>query len=238
MTLSIGIFKIISLSSAGLDKYLSDHVLALHGEHGDAVCADPRESDLPLEQRLMSCRDTISPVLMKKDLAHVRATVQPALGEDAKAVLKEFYLQLRAEDNSDDAPVTTRQLESLIRLTESRARLALRTEATGADAVDVVEVFQQCMRDVRADSAALGPIIGGSKPMGLAKASKLLIAALNKHSERSRTSMFSVAEIKEVMMRAKIEVRSFDSLMHALNEQGFLLKKGTNIFQLQTSTCL
>ena len=174
---------------------------------------------------------------MKKYIAHVRSTIQPSLSTDAKSVLKEFYLQLRGEDNSDETPVTTRQLESLIRLTESRARLAQRDVATGADAVDVVEIFQHCMRDIRSDGNAVGPA-GAGKPMGVAKASKLLIAALNKHSERSCTSIFSVVEIKDVMSRSKIEVKSFDSLMCALNEQGFLLKKGPNIFQLQTSTCL
>merc|ERR1719265_2434240 len=99
---------------------------------------------------------------MKKYIAHVRSTVNPTLSDDAKAVLREFYLQLRAQDCSDDAPVTTRQLESLIRLTESRARVAQRDSATGPDAVDVVEIFQHCMKDIRADTT--GP--ADKKAMG------------------------------------------------------------------------
>jgi DNA helicase MCM8 len=205
------------------------------GESGSQF--EPHDSDLPLEQKLMSCKDQLDPLLMKKYIAHVRSTIQPTLSDDAKAVLKEYYLQLRSEDNNEETPITTRQLESLIRLTESRARVAQRCVATGADAIDVVEIFQHCLRDAKADSNVAGPA-GNGKAMGVTKASKLLIAALNRHSERTCTSLFSVTEIKEVMMRAKIEVKSFDSLMCALNDQGFLLKKGPNIFQLQTSTCL
>lgn len=230
------IFILLDRPDSGLDKYLSDHVLAMHAGESSSQFED-HESDLPLEQRLMSCKDQIEPHLMKKYIAHVRSTVHPTLSDDAKAVLKEFYLALRAQDTNDETPVTTRQLESLIRLTESRARVAQRSEATGEDAVDVVEIVQQCMRDIRADVAA-GARGGGNKAMGVTKAGKLLVAALNKHSERTCTSLFSVPEIKEVMARAKIQVNSFDSLMAVLNEQGFLLKKGTNIFQLQTSSCL
>ena len=230
------IFILLDRPDSGLDKYLSDHVLAMHaGESSSQV--PPHQSDLPLEQKLMSCKDQLEPLQMKKYIAHVRSTIQPVLSDDAKAVLKEYYLQLRSEDNSDETPITTRQLESLIRLTESRARVAQRGVATSADAIDVVEIFQHCMRDAKADRNAAGPS-GTGKTMGVGKASKLLIAALNRHSEQTCTSLFSVVEIKEVMARAKIEVRSFDSLMFALNDQGFLLKKGTNIFQLQTSTCL
>lgn len=46
-------------------------------------------------------------------------------------MLRAFYLELRAKaPAADGAPITTRQLESLIRLTEARARADLRTTAT------------------------------------------------------------------------------------------------------------
>lgn len=46
----------------------------------------------------------------------------------AAQVLKEFYLELRrkAVESVDSAPITTRQLESLVRLAEARARADLR----------------------------------------------------------------------------------------------------------------
>lgn len=42
----------------------------------------------------------------------------------------------------DSTPITTRQLESLIRLTESRARLELREVATKEDAEEVIEIMK------------------------------------------------------------------------------------------------
>ena len=50
-------------------------------------------------------------------------------------MLQNFYLTLRSKHKSvDGTPVTTRQLESLIRLSEARAKLELRREVTEQDA--------------------------------------------------------------------------------------------------------
>ena len=144
------LFILLDRPDASLDRYLSEHVLAIHGDNGAASSSvEAWESDLPLEQKLQSCKEELDLVMMRKYIAHIRDNVKPVLGDDAKAVLKEFYLQLRAEDVTDEAPVTTRQLESLIRLTESRAKIAQRSVATAMDAVDVVEIVRHCMRDVK-----------------------------------------------------------------------------------------
>merc|ERR1711969_41859 len=70
----------------------------------------------------------------------------------AKRVLLNFYIQLRRQhQNSDATPITTRQLESLIRLAEARAKLELRQVVTESDALDVVEVMRASIYDVMVD---------------------------------------------------------------------------------------
>ena len=52
-------------------------------------------------------------------------------------------MELRKQHQTQDStPITTRQLESLIRLTEARARLELREVATKEDAGDVIEIMK------------------------------------------------------------------------------------------------
>ena len=46
------------------------------------------------------------------------------------------------QQDADSVPVTTRQLESLIRLTEARAKMELREQCTRSDAQDVVEIMK------------------------------------------------------------------------------------------------
>ena len=58
-------------------------------------------------------------------------------------VLQQFYIDLRQNYRSPDStPITTRQIESLVRLAEARARLELREEVTQQDAEDVVEMMK------------------------------------------------------------------------------------------------
>lgn len=55
-------------------------------------------------------------------MGYARQYVHPTLSPEAAQVLQEFYLELRKQNQAaDSTPITTRQLESLIRLTEVNA---------------------------------------------------------------------------------------------------------------------
>ena len=76
----------------------------------------------PLSDRLKTNRLTFDPVpgqLLRKYIDYSRKYVHPRLSTEAGEVLQEFYLELRKRRQTHDCtPITTRQLESLIRLTE------------------------------------------------------------------------------------------------------------------------
>ena len=56
--------------------------------------------------------------------------------KSAAEILQKFYLKLRDNDMAaDGTPITARQLESLVRLAQARARLDLREEITAEDAM-------------------------------------------------------------------------------------------------------
>lgn len=57
------------------------------------------------------------------------------MSEPAAEKLRSFYLLLRDRSTSaDGTPITARQLESLVRLAEARARVDLRDVVTAEDA--------------------------------------------------------------------------------------------------------
>lgn len=63
--------------------------------------------------------DPIPPCLLRKYISYARQYVHPKLSPEAAQTIQDFYLSLRAQSHSPDStPITTRQLESLIRLTE------------------------------------------------------------------------------------------------------------------------
>lgn len=58
------------------------------------------------------------------------------MSRSAVEILQNFYLWLRDRNTSaDGTPITARQLESLVRLAEARARVDLRDEISEQDAL-------------------------------------------------------------------------------------------------------
>ena len=68
----------------------------------------------------------------------------------------QFYLGLREKyQNSDCTPITTRQLESLIRLSQARAKLGLRSTVTQQDAEDVIGLMKESLYEVLQDETGI-----------------------------------------------------------------------------------
>jgi len=104
------------------------------------------EMDRPLSERLRLTSDDdleLVPLpLLRKYIAYARKYVHPRLSPEAAATLQDFYLMMRAKHRSPDGtPVTTRQLESMIRMAEAKARMELRETVTRRDAMDVIEIM-------------------------------------------------------------------------------------------------
>jgi DNA replicative helicase MCM subunit Mcm2 (Cdc46/Mcm family) len=63
----------------------------------------------------------------------------------------------------DTVPITTRQLEALIRLCQARAKACLRDFVLREDALDVVELMRRSVEQVHSDeSGVMDPIRGGA----------------------------------------------------------------------------
>ena len=63
--------------------------------------------------------------LLRKYVSYAKG-IKPVLSEEALKQLSDFYLAMRSASETEGSPVaiTARQLESLVRLSEARARVA------------------------------------------------------------------------------------------------------------------
>ncbi|CAI6003192.1 unnamed protein product [Closterium sp. NIES-65] len=156
------------------------------------------------------------------------------LSEEARAVIKAFYLRLREHSRAmDGPPITARQLESLVRLAEARARVELREEVTEADAQEAVELMGECLLDKLTDEAGnIDAGRGGSSSKS--KESKRFLAALQRTAKQAIKTCFSRKELAQLADDMCLRVPDLHALIDSLNEAGFLLKKGGGLFQVQT----
>lgn len=202
------------------------------------ACGPTRPS---LLSRLRSCSvgDALLPPLFRQYVAYARSKVHPVLSAGAKKVLQEFYLRLRREAHeqaADTTPITTRQLESLIRLAEARARSELRREVTEGDAQDVIEIMRESMLATLTDET--GEIdLGRSTGMSRSKDARLFVAALHAESQRVRSAIFDKTALKRVAESIGVQPvgERFDTLIETINYQGYVTKKGPGRYELQSS---
>ena len=96
----------------------------------------------------------ISIKLLKKYIKHAKR-IEPFITEEAKERIKEFYLELRSDYDSDDAIVSilARNLDALVRLSEAYAKMALRDKVTKEDVEDIIKLFKRYLKDIGYDEA-------------------------------------------------------------------------------------
>jgi len=128
------IFVLRDVPNKETDSKMSEHILEIH-----------RRGISPVEAQI----DT---ELLRKYVSYAKS-VYPSLNPEALKRLKEFYLAMRNASETEGSPVaiTTRQLESLVRCAEARARVALRKEVTAEDAEAAITIMKKSLEEVGID---------------------------------------------------------------------------------------
>jgi DNA helicase MCM8 len=178
--------------------------------------------------------EPLPPSFVRKYIGYARKYCFPKLSSGAKEVLKNFYRGLRKSYHSPDSiPITTRQLESLIRLAQARAKIELREEVTEEDALDVVEIMKESLYDVLTDEYGQ---LDFRRTTGMSKSKQVnqFIAFLNQESQRQMKATFSHKELIEMARHFRVK-GDLDNFIDMLNQNGYLLKKGGNTYKLATS---
>ncbi len=106
-----------------------------------------------LETHTMKNMDyAIEPELLRKYIAYARK-LSPELTDEAMDVLEEFYVSMRNSSNDEDSPVpiTARQLEAIIRLSEASAKTKLKDKVEADDAKQAIRLTNACLREVGYD---------------------------------------------------------------------------------------
>ena len=130
------IFPIKDLPDPQKDEELAGFVLELH-----------KESKVK--------KGIIDTPLLRKYLAYAKGSVVPKLTDGAMNMLKQYYLRMRAmgsqEGGVKSIPISARQLEGMIRLSEANAKLRLGNEVTVEDAKRAINLLEYCLRQVAMD---------------------------------------------------------------------------------------
>ncbi|MEM4366503.1 MAG: minichromosome maintenance protein MCM, partial [Candidatus Woesearchaeota archaeon] len=130
------IFPIKDVPDPSKDERMARFILQLHK---DSAAENP---PIPTE-------------LLRKYISFARQNFFPKLTEGAMEEIKEYYLKMRTSGSKEGVvnvvPISARQLEALVRLSEASARLRLSDKVLRKDAKKAIELLDYCLREVALD---------------------------------------------------------------------------------------
>ncbi|CAL1526212.1 unnamed protein product [Lymnaea stagnalis] len=92
------------------------------------------------------------------------------------------------------------------------------------------------MQDVYSDHFGLIDFHRSQHGSGMSGRSlpKKFVAALQKVAEQTYNNLFTVQQMRQISKDIGVSIPDFEGFITSLNTQGFLLKKGPKVYQLQT----
>ena len=131
------IFVLRDVPNKEADGKMSEHILEMHRK-GLSPVEPPMPSDM-----------------LRKYISYAKG-IKPVLTQEAVQRLKDFYLAMRSASESEGSPVaiTARQLESLVRISEARARASLRKEVLTEDAEAAIAIMKRSLEEVGIDMSS------------------------------------------------------------------------------------
>jgi replicative DNA helicase Mcm len=131
-----------------------DLIFILKDQPDSSRDADMAEHILNLHRVLTSGEPPLTVELLKKYVSYAKK-IKPAITDEVIERFKSFYVKMRTASieggEAAAVAITARQLESLVRMAEARARAHLRKEITVEDAEATINLMQKSLEQVGVD---------------------------------------------------------------------------------------
>jgi replicative DNA helicase Mcm len=200
----------------------------------DKTKDDAIASHVLFEQQNSIQRGSIDPALFRKYIAYAKQKVIPKLSDEAVSEIKNFYVTLRNAPTQSDSPlkpipITARQLEALVRLSEASAKTRLSPIVEKEDAERAINLMKfylmQAGYDYESKSFDIDKIITG---VTASKRNKINEVRETIFKLESRIGKLIPMEELEKEIGDKIQKQDIDEALDKLALSGdiFYPKKG------------
>ncbi|RLN56746.1 hypothetical protein BBP00_00007843 [Phytophthora kernoviae] len=153
------IFIVRDIQDDARDRQMAAHVVRMHTNALASAAGKPSAGENA------SSGGEFDPWLLKKFITYCRARCAPRLSVGAAQALQDFYVGVRddvrrTQDGETTIPVTVRQLEALVRISESLAKMHLLNEATCEHVQEAIRLFSVSTMNAAKDGGTQG-LFGG-----------------------------------------------------------------------------
>ncbi|MGH7319992.1 MAG: hypothetical protein ACRELA_10275, partial [Candidatus Rokuibacteriota bacterium] len=235
------IFALTDKPDPERDRVLASHILDVHHAGAIAAYLEHHPEGVYTEEDAQEATARIRPPIerdfLRKYIAYAKRTCYPVLTPEAQQRLQDYYVNIRraaAGEGSGPVPMTARQLEALVRLSEASARVRLSNEVGVDDANRAIAIVEYWLNKVaRADGVLDIDIVAS----GTSTSQRERIAAVLKHIRELAAGDAEGlgAAYDDVVARAaadRIEEAKVRETIERLKQQGRIYEKRANRFKL------
>jgi replicative DNA helicase Mcm len=234
------IFAMTDKTSSDRDASITQHILKAHRRGQVRIQADPSNIEGGLDgEKILKDTTAMTPVLdrdfLRKYVAYSKK-MSPILTDEAMRIISEFYLKIRkqGEGEGQSVPITARQLEAFVRLSEASARARLSPVVTAEDAQRAVRIVDYYLRRIAGegdkldfDIIATGTSHSQREQIGIIKK---LIGQLSKDADPKKG--VSTEEINKACLAEGITEDRAKMLLKRLAQNGEIYSPSTGHYKL------
>ncbi|MFC1710757.1 minichromosome maintenance protein MCM [Nanoarchaeota archaeon] len=204
------IFTLRDIPNREKDEKIATHVLAEHKNIGEDMLI-PKD-------------------LFRKYVAYAKQRVNPVLTDEAINEIKTFYIDLRNKPVASESamrpiPISARQLQALIRMSESSAKIRLSDKVSIEDAKSAIEIMKYYLMQVGYDyESKTFDIDKATTGITSSQRSKIFLVRDTITKLESRLGKMIPVEEIENELEGQLTKDEIDDAINKLNSQGEIFK--------------
>ncbi len=210
------IFILRDLPNAKQDDAIATHMLNLHQMKGKKA---PINTDL-----------------FKKYIAYAKQKIKPVLSESAVAEIKNYYVKLRnlqSSEGSGAIPISARQLQGLVRLSEAYAKLRLSPTVEKEDAKIAIDLTNYYLMQVGYDSETKTfDIDRFTTTINSSQRSKIILLKETMRKLEEEHGKMIPKDILRKELKENLSDEEFEESVEKLRKNGDIFQPKLGFFQL------
>ena len=153
------IFVLTDKPNEKLDRAITEHILSAHQRGQARMIGEETAIDGVDVQDVLTRTNKITPVydveILRKYVAYSKR-LNPIMTDSAFKIIEDSYMRIRSSSNrGNSVPITARQLEAFVRLSEASAKMRLSDTVTDIDANRAVDLVEYYLRKIAGDDGGL-----------------------------------------------------------------------------------
>ncbi len=211
-------FVLTDKPEAKRDADITEHILRVHRRGQARMMNELGGDEKMVDEMLERTKDIVPPYsvdILRKYVAYAKKNYIPQMTDEAMDIIKDDYLNIRQKGDEGSIPITARQLEAYIRLSEASARMHLRNRVTAEDAKKAVSLVNYYLGMIAKTGGGYDiDLMGGAVTNRERNHMGMIREIIGRYD---KTGGITIEELKNLAANEGVDAATVDSIIEVLS---------------------